>query len=162
MSGYLLAACSQTKKCILVGIANSYGLLQYKVSFCNGSGFVHNNSFDISHRLKCNTTLEKDAFLGTCSNTGEKRQRNTQYQCARAAHDQEGQSGVDPVVPVTTGNKRRKNSSSQCQEYNDRSVDSGELGNKTVYLRFACRSIFNGIQNTSHHRFRKWFLYLQF
>ena len=85
------------KKLILrQACARSYiDSLYYKVSFGNGTGLIHNNCLDAIEFFYGNAPLEKNPFLGSCSDSREKGQGNAQHQGTGTADNQEGQSRID-------------------------------------------------------------------
>ena len=66
------------------------------------------------------TALEQDAFLGAGTDTGEECQRYAKYKGAGTAHYQEGNCGVNPVMPVSTYQGRNDGSMTSCQDNDDK------------------------------------------
>ena len=48
MCGVLLAACTHGKKFVFVIFTGSYNFLKLEVTFCDGSGFIHNYSAKVA------------------------------------------------------------------------------------------------------------------
>ena len=132
--------------------------LKFKIPLRNGSGLIHDNRPDILQCLDGNAALEENPLLRASSYPWEKGQRYTQDQCARTADDQEGQSRIDPVLPVT-GHQGRQDRRCRRQTYHDRRIDSGKPCDKPVDLRFACGRVFHGIQNLRYHGIFQCFFY---
>ena len=100
MCGILFTGCTESQQSVGIRSVCGNGFLQLEISLGDRSGLIHDNGADIFHSFQGNSAFEENAPFASGADSGEERQRHTQYQGAWAADDQEGDRGVDPVIPV--------------------------------------------------------------
>ena len=71
-----------------------------KVSFCKGSGFVEYGSLCTAKCFKVNASFNKDSLAGSGCYSSTERKRNRNYDCTRAAYNQEHKGSVNPGAPA--------------------------------------------------------------
>ena len=156
--GELFAACGDAEQLILGNRSGGNDALKLEVTLGHSTSLIHNHSAQAAQSFHSHAALEQDTLLGACTDTGEECQRYAKHKGAGAAHNQEGNCGINPLMPVV-GHQRRDNGSDQSQSYDDGRVNLGEPGNKAIDLRLACGCVFYGIQNTGYHGFRQRLLH---
>ena len=132
------------------GVVNRETLLYTEDTAGQGACLIQRNCLDAAEGFQCGAALEQNALLGAAADAAEECQRYAEHQCAGAADDQEGQSGVNPVAPLTC-DQRGNHGSEQSQGTDDGGVHTAEAGDKAVDFGFGCGGIFHGVQDAGDH-----------
>ena len=151
MSRYLLAASAEAQELLIGEAARARHASDREAAVCEGARLVKGDSLDLAERLNRVAALEEDTELRRRADTREIRQRHAQHERARAADYEEGQRGVDPLLPVDR-DERAEQRSRRRNADNDRRVDLRKARDEAVELRLRGGSVLDSIRDFGYHR----------
>ena len=154
MSGAGFAGGCHGDDLVFAQVCGSCDLLYHEVALGYGSRLVHDDGFDVFQRFDRDAAFKEDPQFGSGTDSCKECQRHADNKRARAADYQEGDGGGDPFAPVSC-DQGRDDSGQYRQDNNDRSIYLRKLCNEFIDFRFACGSVFHGIQDPRDHGFGK-------
>ena len=130
------------------------GMLYLKFAFGQRAGLIHGNCLYGGQGLHGVAAFEQDTLPAAHTNAAEEGKRYTEHQGAGAAHDQEGQGGVDPVAPVSGGHRGDDRHRCRGADHNG-GVDGGEAGDEPLDFGLGRSGGFYRVQDSGDHGFRQ-------
>ena len=101
MGGRALTPGSHSQQLRLAHAVGRQDMLNGEHAPGQGAGLIHDDGLYIADSLHRAAALKENILLGAQADAGKESQRHAEHQCAGAGDDQEGQGGLDPVIPVS-------------------------------------------------------------
>ena len=110
------------------------------------AGFVENDGIHIGERLEVVGAFDENSQLGRAADAAKEAQRHANYECARAADDEEGQAAQDPIGP-STGHQAAAEREHRCRAGDGGRVDAGEPCDEVFGACFLLAGVFHKLQD---------------
>ena len=152
----LFHRCTEAEHPFFVKAIGGQDLMDDEVALGNGPGLVKDDGADIFQLFDGNASLKQNTLFRRGTDAGKETEGHAEYQGAGAADDKEGQSRINPVMPLAR-NQGRDDGRSRGDSDDSRCINAGKASDKAVDLRFSGGRFFDGLQDFGDHRFGQRF-----